>query len=220
MYKTSLTTFFRLTCRRCSSLVSRGIQSLFSIAHGLDLCAEGRKALTKKCPSAACDEAEDGGSFLQWFISTTHVAAKSAQLLMCIRDKKVKKLVPGWLQGSLEALIRANFVGSAVENALDWRRSNFRQKFGLDDFLPATYTLDLLALEVPPAQRVIMDSRPCASSLAHGIHPLECEAFMHAVARSVANCVNARAKGVRVSVSRKRKASDSDRDENSQQEDE
>ena len=71
------------------------VQGLYMATYGIDLCTEYQTVCGAEYSlGTSAEPSADVSSFMHKFISLVHVAACSLQLLVCIRSKKVAKVVP------------------------------------------------------------------------------------------------------------------------------
>ena len=132
-------------------------------------------------------------TFMNWFISLTHVVCCALQLLCWSREPKNAAAVPLWFQAQLEDLFTTNYAAPDVDDPLEWRESVWLPKFGLNLFLPDDWEPDILTLGIDVQSRVFY-----GASSSSAMSPAVCESFMHTISGTLAQTLCARERNMQV----------------------
>jgi hypothetical protein len=155
-------------------------------------------------------------TFMDWFISLTHIVCTSLQLMCWARDSKNASAAPIWFRAQLADLFSSNYAVVPTNpspapaasqsqqtsplpselNVEDWRENIWLPKFGLNLFLPDNWDPDSLTLAVD------VQARNLLSTANNSVIPSAvCETFMHTISAAIAQTLCARQRNMQLSVS-------------------
>jgi hypothetical protein len=134
-------------------------------------------------------------SFMNWFISLTHIVCCALQLLCWSREPKNAAAVPPWFQAQLVDLFATNYVTAPdiIDDPLEWRESVWLPKFGLNLFLPDEWQPSILTIGIDVQSRALY-----GASSSGAMSPAVCESFMHTISGALAQTLCAREHNMQV----------------------
>jgi hypothetical protein len=137
--------------------------------------------------------------FLDWYISLTHAACCSAQLLVLARDSRMGRWIPTEAKDQLITLCKGNCQVPAEEGSWsEWREARKRDRFGFPAFSGKGEAANLMNMPFAMELKRV----PSKNGLAY--RAMDVEGLVHALSTGLQQCMVARQENLHFVSRRKR----------------